>query len=210
MALPCETPDGKPKTDFTVDSSGDVILRVGSENPYNIQVSSKALSLASDVFAAMFSNRFREGQELRANQLDGCSPVSVKVAEDEKDAMLLCCNIIHFQINSSSSVPGPQALVDLAVLADKYNCIQALWPLSDHWIDSHIARATAKGLTRLLLVSYLLGTSTMFLRVTKSFTEYCDKDLSQIATGPEYEILPLSLYCMSTVFPTSIFAENEI
>lgn len=47
-----------------VDDDGDVDLLVGPEET-RLRVSSKVLTLASKVFSAMFSDRFKEGNALR-------------------------------------------------------------------------------------------------------------------------------------------------
>jgi hypothetical protein len=47
-----------------VDPDGDLLLFVGTDQKLNMLVSSKTLSLASPVFKAMFSQKFKEGKEL--------------------------------------------------------------------------------------------------------------------------------------------------
>jgi hypothetical protein len=48
-----------------IDPEGDVLFVCGSiYDKHTIQVSSKALSLASKVFKTLFSRRFKEGTEL--------------------------------------------------------------------------------------------------------------------------------------------------
>lgn len=52
-------------TKIVVDSEGDVLLVVGDDDARrSIQVSSKMLSSASKDFKAMFSRKFKEGNDL--------------------------------------------------------------------------------------------------------------------------------------------------
>ena len=56
-----EAPSGPKK--IIIDPAGDVLLAIG-EPPVSLLVSTKVLSVASDVFRAMFGPRFVEGQDL--------------------------------------------------------------------------------------------------------------------------------------------------
>lgn len=53
-----------------IDPEGDIVLIVGQDdNATDLRVSSKALSLASPVFGALFKPKFREGVEMRPTHL---------------------------------------------------------------------------------------------------------------------------------------------
>ena len=109
------------------DPNGDVVLLVEYET--RIRVSSETLSRASNVFAAMFSPRFSEGQDLRVDQ-----PKEIGLPEDNGIGMVVLMQMLH-------NVPirrfcCSKTFAELAVLANKYQCCgevlqsPALWHVS--------------------------------------------------------------------------------
>lgn len=75
-----------------LDREGDVVLVVGDptgwDSPRHFLVSSKALSLASKVFATMISPVFKEGQQLREARSDGSNDrLTITLDEDDANAM---------------------------------------------------------------------------------------------------------------------------
>jgi hypothetical protein len=63
----------------------------GTDTPANLLVSSKVLSLASPVFAALLGPKFLEGDHLRR----GVSPI-IELHDDDPTAMALICNILKY------------------------------------------------------------------------------------------------------------------
>jgi hypothetical protein len=53
-----------PSKLLTIDADGDVILEVGTSPKVRLLVSTKVLSVASDVLKALFSPRFSDGVKL--------------------------------------------------------------------------------------------------------------------------------------------------
>ena len=122
-----------------VDPSGDLILKVGSaltsteinqgQNDAaehiaitckRIRVSSEVLTLASPVFNAMLNGNFREGQL----ELNNDSPPTLDLPEDDADAMLLLCQVLHPHAEAEHRI-RPSFIVDAATLIDKYGCYSA-------------------------------------------------------------------------------------
>lgn len=120
MSVNMETATEIPKV--TIDPDGDVILVLdGAE----LQVSSKALSLASSVFKAMFGPQFLEGQGLSS-----VSPKRVSLLDDDAAAMTALCNIFHHQSHNVIKEPDQSTLVKIGIICDKYDCSRALRPWS--------------------------------------------------------------------------------
>ena len=99
-----ETTSGEEVTSTTqqdciVDSDGDVLLDCGGTPTYQIQVSSKVLSLASKVFAAMLGPNFQEGQPLQVETTDlkRKRPIEIKLLDDHWEAMLTLCRVLHYR-----------------------------------------------------------------------------------------------------------------
>lgn len=111
------------------DPAGDLVLSIGPEE-VKIRVSSKILSLASPVLAAMFSPRFAEGHALASQQ----GLANISLPEDDPEAIAWILNAVHFknQVGSSVSLPF---LEKLAIACDKYHMSVALAPCSEVWLS---------------------------------------------------------------------------
>ena len=101
-----------------VDAQGDVMLVVKiSDRRQHVQVSSKVLSLASDVFDRMFNSKFREGLAHH----DSTSPILIPLLEDDGDALVVVCNALHYRKEATTEDISMEVLIKIAVLCDKYN-----------------------------------------------------------------------------------------
>ncbi|KAI6841241.1 hypothetical protein KC340_g2003 [Hortaea werneckii] len=115
-----EQPD---RRDVDVDADGDIILAL-PKNLY-IRVSSAVLSLVSPVFKAMLGPHFREGNKPRSS----AQPNEIPLPEDDGIAMKHLCLLIHGRTGDSYNHGDrtfPTQLHALAVLADKYDCVEAI------------------------------------------------------------------------------------
>ncbi|KAI7182818.1 hypothetical protein D0869_05930 [Hortaea werneckii] len=106
-----------------IAADGDIILAL-PKNLY-IRVSSAVLSLVSPVFKTMLGPRFKEGNEVRSSR----HPIEIPLPEDDGTAMKHLCLLIHGRTGDSYShgdMTFPTQLQGLAVLADKYDCVEAI------------------------------------------------------------------------------------
>src|SRR5664279_2337817 len=102
---------------ITVDPDHDIALRLG--NGDDVLVSSKALSLASPVFEAMFKPHFKEGVQ---HHLQLGEAVIIPLPEDDPEATTLFCQITHHRSQNLRKTPNPLCLENLAILCNKYIC----------------------------------------------------------------------------------------
>lgn len=119
-----------------------------------ILVSSYAVITASTVFKSMLQGPFKEGSDIAearksrfftflhtlvfiANMLTSSDGVVYRLAlpEDNADATLLFCKIVHFK--SDISTPNLELMEQLAVLCDKYKCHHILRFLGSMWLNEH-------------------------------------------------------------------------
>ncbi|KAL2037631.1 hypothetical protein N7G274_009576 [Stereocaulon virgatum] len=128
---------------------GDVILIVGPDKA-RLRVHSHALKMASKVFSAMLGPHFREGQGL-----NGFLPREISIPDDDPDAMLAICNVLHHCNNSLPNVISPISIVRVAIAADKYDCVVALKYVMSHWLDF-------TGITNSLELVYLAAAAYLF------------------------------------------------
>ena len=144
-----------------IDPDGDLILVLEATE---LKVSSKALSLASKVFKAMFKPGFKDGNTMRAGK---GSLFSIHLPDDDTDAMSTICKIIHYKPDPISEV-SIDTVKDVAIAADKYDCIQSisLWFAT---CMSHFREADAAELAqKLLFPAFIFDDPVAFQDITKT------------------------------------------
>lgn len=140
---------------------GDVTLAVddGFLPPIRLRVSSCILAMASKVFRALFSKKYKEGQP------DPESSTKEIPIEDSPKAMKVLCQVLHHQ-----SLDGPlpaNEMLDFAVLVDKYDCVEAV-RLSSFSLLSECESETPQHRKLYLITSaYLLDQPLLFRTYTK-------------------------------------------
>lgn len=102
-----------------IDPHGDVVLLLGGASR-RLLVCSKILSVASSVFAAIFSPRFHEAE--------------VPLLNDPPLAVETIANILHFRHSLVPTTISFDDLFDIALVADKYDLAPALGPWRQIWL----------------------------------------------------------------------------
>lgn len=95
-----------------------------------ILVSSKHLTLSSDVFKTMLSNNFQEGHTLQEK-----GSATISLLDDEPAAFEILMNIIHSKYTSLPRDVTVEILTCLAVLVDKYQFREAAKLIVEKWLD---------------------------------------------------------------------------
>jgi hypothetical protein len=166
----------------TIDPRGDVILALKweDEDPEKppaepmkseLRVSSSVLSLASPVFAVLFSDRFSEGQALRANVLQGES-LRIALPEDHPAAMKLLCLLLHHRYDDSNEPPSQELLCRLGLACHKYDCAKTfvIQRAADSWLEPlrFDLDECSDDLIRTLITVWLFELPKIFRRVAMS------------------------------------------
>ncbi|KAI7330491.1 hypothetical protein KC315_g5649 [Hortaea werneckii] len=182
------------RRDVDVDADGDIILAL-PKNLY-IRVSSAVLSLVSPVFKAMLGPHFREGNQPRSS----AHPNEIPLPEDDGIAMKHLCLLIHGRTGDSYSHGDrtfPTQIRALALLADKYDCaeavaLQAEAMLSRFWMHRANKQLVIQQMACLITASATLGLGPLFHVFTKSLVlDYCTT-YSVANTGfPPFTLLQL-------------------
>lgn len=147
-----------PSSFIDVDPHGDVLLQLGPSKNVSLRVSSKALSLASPVFAALFSPRFSEGQPLSSST----EARNVPLPEDDPEAMTQICYAIHFYRTVPRIISMP-LLEKMASLCDKYDLAVALAAWSELWLRDCLAKAKGEDdCVRMMYISALFASHWAF------------------------------------------------
>jgi hypothetical protein len=156
-------PSKKPKTADDVrpdrlvfDRDGDILVNVRSFEHDGLArteflVSSKALSLGSSVFNAMFNGRFVEGAEPAIGYR------RVFLHDDDPKALMMLFNVAHLRFGLLPRQITLDELFNIAVVADKYDMISAVKHFIKHHCNFHRKDMTKAGNEVYLFVSWALG-----------------------------------------------------
>jgi hypothetical protein len=142
-----------------IATNGDVVLVAGPHGK-KIQVSSSALRTASTYFGAMFGPRFAEGQGLNSN-----GPKEILMPDDNANAVEVICNIMHFRNEAIPQSLSPTEVFEIAVAADKFNCVVALKHASAIWLNPDGVKSITE-LAYLMAAAYIFDNAQAFSRVT--------------------------------------------
>lgn len=172
-----------------VDLGGDVSLVIGPEGcQVRIRVLKALLSFSSKYFNALFSRNFQEGGLAEQGG-------DVVLAEDEPDALVNLCKILHMQYTWPKPM-SPREILHLGIVADKYECVQAIHLTLDA-LFPRIAR-TMHGcweMRDLIVAAYLLDYPDMFNRYTYKMSMSYTKPLSEVALGEMSQRIPIAVWC---------------
>ncbi|GAB1315512.1 hypothetical protein MFIFM68171_05722 [Madurella fahalii] len=139
----------------SIAASGDVLLVIGTEGK-RIRVQSLILRTASTVFNAMLGPHYTEGWDLSSE-----SPKDIFLPEDDPEALRIIFNTIHYRLNTVDDPLDPPLVLRIAIMADKYDFIQALKLVSRDWLRCENV-VDAKKLWQLTMASGWLKSEKCF------------------------------------------------
>lgn len=209
MAHTAGTPSSLLSLD-DADPAGDLLLVLetaedGRPTQSSIRVSSKVLSLASPVFAAMLSPRFAEGQALLTSTSPEIS--SISFPDDNSEAMIWLCKALHFRKDLTVDIEF-SLLRELAILCDKYDLVGALNPWSHSWLRQWPGSSGVDDHAELLWISYALGNEDRFWHTSRNLMKlYTADDLAAFQNERSTAVLPDRLFGKC---PILNFALNNI
>jgi hypothetical protein len=188
-----------PKRLVEIDRHGDVTLELtkncdGSDDGVrSILVSSKVLALASPVFSAMLSPRFREGQRSALGTLD-----PIPLPDDDTDAVTVLCHVLHFNYSALPVRADLKLFKNLALLCDKYDCVTPLRFVSEHWLLLWEKTAEKEELETLLFISYIFDRAERFSALSTRIIKEFAGNLKQLETLRGFDAVPEELL---SIFP---------
>ena len=119
--------------------------------------------MASTVLKVLLGPNFLEGQALSSQ-----SPGRVALPDDDAEAMVAVCNVLHHCYQFSIPEPGTDFMVKVALASDKYDCTSAMsqWSSVQPRALTCVATLSTKQ-GQLLLASYMLKDYQGFMKITK-------------------------------------------
>ncbi|EON64597.1 hypothetical protein W97_03830 [Coniosporium apollinis CBS 100218] len=188
------TPD--PPSTVDIDRNGDVMLVLGpSESPRaSLLVSSKVLSIASRVFEVMFGPYFMEGQAMREEK-NPAKPLQLPLPDDDPSGVTILCNYLHHRHLSLPKSPSLDLVVEVARVADKYDCAAILRPVVAAWMRPYLFEASAEPQLRdLLALACLFDDAWSFKTVTAQILLANGKNFGYLRNGKLSHAIPESAF----------------
>ena len=205
MANTSPTPTQDAKID--ADPAGDLVLVVGSgDDQRSIRASSKVLSLASPVLAAMFSpGRFSEGAALSSS-----NPPEIRLPEDDPDAVAMFCLLVHFrEYHGKQRAPSFNQLMNMALFCDKYDAGMALNPWSEVWLQPRSGIEVSGDYRNVLALAYAFNNQEIFWTSSRSMMQYDRADRSEGTRDELLSLLPQDLYGKPEFANSDSFSANS-
>jgi hypothetical protein len=174
---------------------GDILLLLADGS--RIRAYSTVLSLASPVFKAMLGPHFKEGQE-RGSAL---SPKEISLPDDDPCSMKEIAYLLHFQTFDGSQPNDQtlaQAILRIAMLADKYGCTDAMHMLSHGLLSRFLTQRSTKSLDLvrmydLVAAAYLFNRPELFELFTRRIMLDNCAPFASILTSKSGMMLPTSV-----------------
>lgn len=172
------------------DPRGDLRLIVGTGQA-TFQVCSRALARSAKFWEKMLYGSFAEGQ---AGQQDGSDWV-VLLPDDRPEDLRILCFAVHGNFDALPGDIAQDELLDLTVLAEKYDMIGSLKPFWKNWLKNpdYVTEnaSSAKELVDYLSLCYKLGYGRGFRKVFVYFincTAAYDDGRLYVDGFPEHDI----------------------
>ncbi|PLB45999.1 hypothetical protein P170DRAFT_512599 [Aspergillus steynii IBT 23096] len=144
-----------------VDPAGNVTLLIEGPSVARFLVSSKILSIASQVFAGLFHSGFSESM-----QMENTTCPTISLHEDNPEAMRVIFRALHYKDPEQGILIDAGMLATLAIHCNKYDCAKALQPWVFKWFSGLQNSTTSEeDFGYLLLAAHLFRSAEQFSRL---------------------------------------------
>ena len=154
---------------------------------------------ASKVFDAMFGPHFSEGQPSNGNL-----PKEIHLPHDDATAMTTICKVIHYRNDLLPDVLEPEELPEIAVTADKYDCVLVLKYVMKQWLVSK-EPAVFLDLGNLMVAAYISNNPNAFRQMTQKLIIGTSESYHSLVNVKYGETIPLFIYCKCIPFLASCY-----
>lgn len=157
----------------------DVVLLIddeeGSGERRRLRVSTAVLKTASSYFRKLFGPNFQEGKSIK----DGAN-AEIVLKDDHPEAMELMLSALHSRHTRRLKTLKPLVLAHVALLADKYLCLEALGDRTAVWLhNSKVQGHDQVGYGHLITAAYYFQSSKYFEKATAAVIPHFTSDWVQ-------------------------------
>ena len=187
-----------PSEAYAIAPTGDTILVVGEEKT-ELRVHSICMKTTSKVFDALFGPHFSEGQPS-----NGDLPKEIHLPHDDARAMTTICKVIHHRNDLLPDVLEPGDLPEIAVTADKYDCILVLKYVMNQWLDFKNPVGFLD-LGSQMIAAYMANNHHAFRQITRKLITGTSDSYHLLLNIKHSDNVPLSIYCKLIPFLASCY-----
>jgi hypothetical protein len=181
--------DAEANTVFEIAADGDLILIAGPQET-RLRIHSMSLMAASKVFSVMFGPDWKEGHDMR----DHDKPFELLLPDDNAAALKIICSVIHYQNEKVPRTLVAGDVLAVAIVADKYGCIDALKFASETWLRT--SRDKASNLMLLAAAAYLFRNAQAFNEITRALVFDYDGTYLALSWDEVESVMPWRVLCL--------------
>lgn len=118
----------------------------------------------------MLGSQFKEGAELsRASEQHYMELYDLELPEDDAGAMITAMRVLHHNNHQVPHKVSEAELVELAVISEKYELYEAMYPRTLQWIPPHIEEAleSESGIDGYLFVAWAFREKPLFEKLSR-------------------------------------------
>lgn len=149
------------KTIFVLETGDLRLLASHSDGPCCYVVSSHAMSFASPVWKKFLNPpfpRLSNNGEKMTNK--GCKEIDF--SEDNIEALLPLLHIAHLQFSVVPQTLSFKTLLEVAVLCDKYDCVELVKPWLPSWLVKENTQSQVRGNEQWLFIAWVFNREKIF------------------------------------------------
>jgi hypothetical protein len=151
----------QPACVVEIAETGDVFLVIGPEK-LKLRVQSLILKATSKPFAAMLGPNWTKDREQSCQE----KPMEILLPEDNAASLKYICAVTHSRSQMIPEDLSAQDILDIAIVADKYDFVDALEMANRSWL--RICEKNEAGNMALMAAAYVLRNAQAFRQASKA------------------------------------------
>ncbi|KAK1145669.1 hypothetical protein N8T08_003905 [Aspergillus melleus] len=153
--------EAQPACVVEIAETGDVLLVTGPEK-LTLRVQSLILKATSKVFATMLAPTWTKNHETPSPD----KPMEMLFPEDNGTSLQYICAVTHSRGQMIPENLSPQDILDIAIVADKYDFIDALEMANRSWL--RVCEKDEAGNMALMAAAYMFRNAQAFRQISKA------------------------------------------
>jgi hypothetical protein len=173
---------------------GDIVLEVGPEK-CRLRVQSHVISYSSKILAHKIRNIIRRPESVSTTSKGTSSIQTVRLEDDNAAALDIISCVLHHQPDMLPSLLPPEQILQVALLARKYEMSKALLFAQAHWLNA-AQRPSFVEAGYLLAAAAAFGAGDTFKnRSTNLIADYTEPFSELKNHNAICQVLPPTIFC---------------